>query len=123
MAKIIISLGSNIRQEYHIEKAKSLLASVFEDMVFTNSIWTEPVGIVCSDALFLNALGCASTDWSVDMVDKALKQVERQCGRKCGEKEQGIIRMDVDILLYDDVRYHEKDWQRNYVSQLLKELD
>ena len=31
--------------------------------------------------------------------------------------------MDVDILKYGDVIMHEDDWKRQYIIQLLKELN
>ena len=38
------------------------------------------------------------------------------------ERKQGIVRIDIDILLADGQRHHEDDWERPYVKNLLAQL-
>jgi len=33
------------------------------------------------------------------------------------------VRIDIDILQYDEERLHVEDWNRPYVEKLLKQLD
>jgi len=35
----------------------------------------------------------------------------------------GVVRMDVDLLLYNGERYHEEDWNRSYIQTLMKEIE
>jgi 2-amino-4-hydroxy-6-hydroxymethyldihydropteridine diphosphokinase len=51
-----------------------------------------------------------------------LKSVEQEMGRTQEDRLAGIVKIDLDILQFDDTRHHERDWQRPYVIQLIKEL-
>ena len=51
--EITIALGSNTKQELHIEEAFERLKAVFPDITFTQPQWTEPVGIVSDKYLKL----------------------------------------------------------------------
>jgi hypothetical protein len=32
------------------------------------------------------------------------------------------VTIDLDLLQYDEQRYHEKDWQRPYVSLIINDI-
>ena len=34
----------------------------------------------------------------------------------------GIVKIDLDLLQYDETQYHLRDWSRNYVKNLINEL-
>ena len=121
MKKIIISLGTNVSQTYNMEQAKTLLQEHFADVVFTDGLWTEPIGME-AERKFLNMLCSANTNMSKDEVNDALKKIERLCGRRPGDKERGVIVMDADLLLYGTERLHQSDWNRGYVKALLLKL-
>ena len=59
---------------------------------------------------------------TTDELVKQLKALERRCGDKKSLRRQGIIVLDVDLLLYDTQRHHEEDWTRDYVQELASEL-
>lgn len=126
-----LSLGSNVGDR--IEKlreavrllestpglAVSRLSGVYE---------TEPVG-VRDQPWFLNAVAEVSTDLSPLELLRAVKQVEKSVGRtptyRWGPRE-----IDVDILLYDDLRMdtealtvpHPRMTERLFVLLPLREL-
>ena len=118
VTKIIISLGANVSQLYHIEQAKALLLEYFVDVTFTDGLWTEPIGME-SEHRFLNMLCFASTSLSKVEVNDVLKRIEQMCGRRPVDKKRGIILMDADLLLYGTERLHLPDWDRSYVKELL----
>lgn len=122
VTKIIISLGSNMLPEYHINQAVCLLRQTFGELIVTRQLWTEPVGME-SSCKFLNMLVMASTAWSMQQVQEELKRIEVLCGRKPEDKAKGIVVVDADLLLYNDKRCHLNDWQRDYVKILMAELD
>ena len=122
MTKIIISLGSNMLPEYHINQAVCLLRQTFGELIVTRQLWTEPVGME-SSCKFLNMLVMASTAWSMQQVQDELKRIEVLCGRKPEDKAKGIVVVDADLLLYNDKRCHLGDWQRDYVKILMEELE
>lgn len=122
VTKFIISLGSNMLPEYHIDQAVCLLRQTFGELIVTRQLWTEPVGME-SSCKFLNMLVMASTAWSMQQVQDELKRIEVLCGRKPEDKAKGIVVVDADLLLYNDKRCHLNDWQRDYVKILMAELD
>lgn len=122
VTKIIISLGSNMLPEYHINQAVCLLRQTFGELIVTRQLWTEPVGME-SSCKFLNMLVMASTAWSMQQVQEELKRIEVLCGRKPEDKAKGIVVVDADLLLYNDKRCHLNDWQRDYVKILMEELE
>jgi 2-amino-4-hydroxy-6-hydroxymethyldihydropteridine diphosphokinase len=114
---------------------------MLSDVRFTSAIWTEPYRSASQQAvdnssasqqrgseaaappaLYLNQIATANTDLGFEELCAALKQMEISLGRTSEMKRKGQVCIDLDILLYDDDRYHEKDWQRPYVADLLKEL-
>lgn len=121
LTKIILALGSNKDQQTNIEKAEKLVSSLLPNIHFSTSLWTDPIGIPESDK-FLNCIGVATTRHDLAQVERALKQIERKCGRSKGEKAQGIIRLDIDILQYGDKIYHAQDWKRSYIKKLIREF-
>jgi 2-amino-4-hydroxy-6-hydroxymethyldihydropteridine diphosphokinase len=38
------------------------------------------------------------------------------------DRQEGIVRLDLDILAYDDERHHLSDWERHYIKILLPQL-
>lgn len=119
MTKIIISMGTNCGQESHMNQACSLLEGSFPGIVFSESLWTEPIGIE-SSSMFLNALAVAHTELSEQEVQQRLKDVEHLCGRRPEDKKIGIVHMDIDLLLYGDKQLHKDDWKRQYVVLLMQ---
>ena len=49
-------------------------------------------------------------------VDEAVKQIESETRRT-----HEAVTIDLDLMQYDGQRYHEKDWQRPYVTMLIKQ--
>ena len=119
--EIVISLGSNDRQETNMIIAKQLLEQLFGDIQFTKSVWTNPIGIE-SDR-FLNCLAIAHTKHREPQIKSALKRIEIRCGDTRAFRSINIVRMDIDILLFDGQRLHAEDWQRPYIKSLMKEIN
>lgn len=122
MKKVIIVLGSNCDPVQNIAYAMWNLSSVFPEMAFSRMLWTDPIGMEEGASKFVNAVGIASTDREERYLVQVLKGIERRCGRSEEDKAKGIIRLDLDLLLYGDTRRKEEDWERDYVKQLLREM-
>ena len=103
-----------------MREARKLLSALFPDIEFTRVMWTEPIGM--EGEPFQNCLAHATTCLDVQEVERKLKEVEVLCGRTKEETLRNVIRMDVDLLRYDNYRCHEQDWDRPYVHQLMKEI-
>lgn len=114
---VVIALGSNYEQEKNVMYAMEELKGHFPNIVFSEMLWTEPIGIV-SDR-FVNALCKASTSLTRLQVIDVLKEIERKCGRCKEDKARNIVKLDLDLMQYGGERLKEEDWKREYVLQLL----
>lgn len=120
--QIILSLGSNYDAEQNLLEARSSLEQILSVDSQTPTIWTDPIG--CQSASqYLNQLIKANTNLSLSQLNILLKDIECRMGRSQADRQQHIVRIDIDILQYDSDRYHLRDWQRPYVMQLLPYLN
>ena len=118
---IIISIGSNYNQKENISFAKKKLAGMLgEQTSFTRDMWTEPVGI--QSEKFINCICISTTRHTLLQLTKAFKQLEKKCERSMKNDLISKIPLDIDILLYGNQRYHEKDWERQYIQELLNDF-
>ena len=121
MVKVILSLAANRFQKSNLAKARQCLGEVFSDVHYTTEQWTEPLSSTRQD-LYLNQLAEGLTTVSLEELNRRLKQIETDFGRTPEKRQRGIVPIDLDILEYDGQRYHERDWQRPYVANLIGEL-
>lgn len=117
MHTVIIALGSNVYQTDNIDAASAFISERFEDVAFSEYLWTDPIDIA-SDR-FLNRLAFVKTSMALNDLKQLLKDMEVNAGSTREEREKGIIKIDVDLLIYDDKRYHLQDWNRDYIKQLI----
>ena len=117
---IIISLASNINHEANLEAARTQLTQLLSEVHFTSAIYTEPVGTVLRKEPYLNQLCKGTTALGMNLLNEVLKEIEKRLGRT--HNEDGIVTVDLDLLEYDGERFHYRDWERNYVKDLINEL-
>ena len=116
---VIISLGSNENQEANLEAAKTQLIQLLNEVHFTQAIWTEPINSLKKEP-YLNQLCQGTTALGEGLLCEVLKEIEKRIGRK--RNEDGIVAIDLDLLQYDERRHHLRDWDRNYVKDLINKL-
>ena len=119
--KLVVAFGSNFEPKINIAKAKQRVSSGFETIKFSFEIWTDPINI--KSGKFINCIAIAETSSDLNSVLHNLKEIEDECGNTIQKRKSGKVTMDVDILKYGDVIMHEDDWKRQYIIQLLKELN
>ena len=132
MHSILLSLASNHEQEKNLGEAREALAQVLVSPDYTPAIWTEPYGkkqppshlspLTSHPSKYLNQLVSAQTSLDSDELILRLKEIEKVQGRDDEARRQGLVPIDLDLLLYDQQRFHLRDWQRPYIQQLLPEL-
>ena len=113
--EVIIAFGSNYRQAAHIRWASERLAWLLDECRLSRVLWTAD--IKGSGKWYMNRLAAGCTELSADDLQQLLKQTEAKTRRT---KE--VVTIDLDLLQYDSQRYHEKDWQRNYVSAIINDI-
>ena len=117
--QILISLASNEDQEVHLAAAREQLIQLLMEARFTSAIWTEPVNCSRKEP-YLNQLCEGTTALGEGLLCEVLKEIEKRLGRT--RNEDGIVAVDLDLLQYDGRKHHLRDWERNYVKDLLNEL-
>ena len=117
--EIIISLASNENHKANMAKAREVLKTTIPNLTFTRELWTEPIHTTRNN-MYLNQLCKGTTELGAGLLGEVLKEHERRIGRT--HNEDGIVVIDLDLLQYDDQRFHLLDWDRNYVKDLIKEL-
>ena len=117
----ILALGTNIKQERNMKQVRRLLVGTWPDMKFTTPKWTQPIGMA-SD-LFYNCLAYTKVEESLEELTEKVKNMEQICGDTRAERSLNRIQMDIDILLYGDNKLHIDDWQRDYIQELMNEID
>lgn len=130
--QVYLGLGSNLGERKElIEKAIALIGERIGTVTRQSSlIETEPWGFESSHK-FLNGVILCETALTPREVLKGTQQIERELGRKkkttLTYKDRPI---DIDILLYDDLKVDEPDLkiphplmnQRDFVMIPLKEI-
>ena len=121
MHYILLALGSNTLGEHNIELAKAYLTAAFPKIQFSSSLINPAIGIVSPP--FINCL--AQTYCCEQMADvlATLKNIETTMGSMPEERRKGIVKIDIDLLQFDETRHKRDDWERDYMQLLIKELD
>ena len=120
--KVIMSLASNRFQKANLSKARRCLEEILSDLQFTDELWTQPVGNAVRRDEYLNQLATGTTELDEDSLNAWLKQTELNFGRTQAKRQLGIVPIDLDLLEYDGEKRHLLDWQRPYVTELVKLL-
>ena len=117
---ILLALGSNVGAELHIEQAKARLSVVFPQLRFSRSLITPAIGIVSPP--FINCLAEGYCCVPLEGVLVTLKDIEAQMGSVSEERKKGIVKIDIDLLQFDNTKRKVDDWSRDYIQLLLNEL-
>lgn len=120
MPKVLIAIGSNTEARTNIAKALSLLSEIIKDLRTTRLY--DNMSVEGPSCMFTNALVSGTTSSDANQISKHLKDIELICGRQKEDKAKGIIRIDLDLLLFDSTRFHENDWEKDYIKLLYSEL-
>ena len=117
----ILCLGSNFYRIAHMAYAQRDLKKHFPTIRFSEEMETEAIGSRFLSP-FSNQVASFETTLSSEEVRAILKQIERDLGRLPEEKPQGVIRIDIDLLIYDDCVLKPADLERDFVKEGLKSL-
>lgn len=133
MHKIYLGLGSNLgnRKENLAYAIRFIGERVGKVLRVSSFIETEPWGFE-SENTFVNAVILCETDLTPRQLLCATQKIEREMGRQKKSTDGGYSDrcIDIDILLYDDLRVDEPDLQiphplmlkRDFVMIPLREI-
>ena len=121
MHDILIAIGTNVIAD-RIRFVEVHLEQCFENVRFTQIIPTEPIGERFKGMQFFNAVMAGNTNMAMSEVEEQLKRIEQLAGNTQDQRNMGVVEADIDLLMYDDVKLHEKDWQRSYIKELVERI-
>lgn len=101
MARIYISIGSNIDAEKNIRLAIHALQDHYGKLILSSVYESEAVGFDGDN--FLNLVAGVNTDEDVHTVVKNLRKIEDDNGRDRSGPRFSPRTVDLDLLLYDDL--------------------
>lgn len=120
--RCFIGMGSNSLTPEKIFNAQKELMSLFPDIRFSELRHTLPVNFT-SPNKFFNQVAVFTTSLSLDLLSTLLKDIERQNGRAFEDKARGIVKLDLDVLIYAGRILKADDMTREYIVQGLKDLE
>lgn len=120
--KYVLSIGSNHNREINMMLAEKELTQLFGNISFSTQKLTSPVGM-SNNLLFANRVALFWSDMILDEVKLILKQIEQSAGRSKESKSVGLIPLDLDVVIYDDGVVKEDDLRRDYMVDMLKEIE
>ncbi len=106
MAKVYVSVGSNIDREHNVELALSDLFKTYGELEQSLVYETQSVGF--DGDPFYNMVVAFSTDESPQAVAAHLRNIEDVHGRDRSGGKFSSRNMDLDLLLYDDLVLEEE---------------
>lgn len=115
----LLCMGSNINRDAQLEAAREALRRLFPDVRFGSEMLTEAIGEGFLSP-FTNQMARFTTALSADEVHSRLKELERAAGRRPDDKAQGIVKLDADLLMYDNLILKPEDFKRTYIIEELK---
>lgn len=117
-----ICIGSNFNRKENIRLARQRLTELFPSIRFAKEMETKPLFFSNPD-FFINQVASFLTENEEDKVTGRLKAIELEVGRRPEDKAAEIVRLDIDLLMYDDKVIKPKDLKRDYIQKGLDELN
>ena len=117
----VLCLGSNLDAATRMSAARSVLLSHFPDICFSQEMVTEAIGSGFLSP-FHNQVARLTTPLDAASVRILLKGIEQAQGRLPEDKPNGIVKLDIDLLKYDDCVLKPKDMEREFVLVGMREL-
>ena len=100
MARVFVSVGSNVDRERHIGVALELLRARFGELQISSVYESASVGF--DGDPFFNLVVAFDCDSEPRRIVTALREIEQRCGRDRGGERFGPRTMDLDLLLVGD---------------------
>jgi len=106
VARVYISIGSNIEREKNIRSAVQSLQNRFGPLTLS-SVYESPAAGFAGDPFF-NLAAAFDTDIPPDRLITALHDIESAHGRVRGERRFAPRVLDLDLVLYGDIVRHDQ---------------
>jgi 2-amino-4-hydroxy-6-hydroxymethyldihydropteridine diphosphokinase len=120
MARVYISIGSNIEPLRYIRSSIRILRKYYDKLILSSVYETEAVGFEGDN--FYNLVVGFDTEMEVDKVIRTLKQIENDNNRQRTSERFSARTLDLDLLLYDDFIIKDEILKYAFVIMPLAEI-
>jgi 2-amino-4-hydroxy-6-hydroxymethyldihydropteridine diphosphokinase len=121
MNTAIVLLGSNSNPNEMLEQAKEKLSAFYEIISESSILQTKAKGKYKYD--FSNQAIKILSDEPAEATRFVFKQIETELGRTPESKKDGIMPIDIDFIIWNDVvvdnDYHQIDFVKKCVDEIL----
>jgi 2-amino-4-hydroxy-6-hydroxymethyldihydropteridine diphosphokinase len=121
MNTAIVLLGSNSNPNEMLEQAKEKLSAFYEIISESSILQTKAKGKYKYD--FSNQAIKILSDEPAEATRFVFKQIETELGRNPESKKDGIMPIDIDFIIWNDVvvdnDYHQIDFVKKCVDEIL----
>ncbi|MCY4219872.1 MAG: 2-amino-4-hydroxy-6-hydroxymethyldihydropteridine diphosphokinase [Gammaproteobacteria bacterium] len=100
--RVVLGLGSNINREQNIASAVVAIRTEYGEIDISPVYETESVGF--QGAAFLNLVVGLQSSKTVEQIRAQMQDIEKSLGRVKGPKKFDDRVLDIDLLLYGDLR-------------------
>jgi 2-amino-4-hydroxy-6-hydroxymethyldihydropteridine diphosphokinase len=101
MARVYISIGSNIEPLHHIRTSLTHLQHQFGPLILSSVYESQAIGFKGDN--FYNLVAGFDTSMTLYQVVDILRYIEQMNGRQRQSKRFSARTLDLDLLLYDDL--------------------
>lgn len=120
MARVYISIGSNIEPLRYIRSSIRTLCEYYDKLILSSVYETEAVGFEGDN--FYNLVVGFDTQVELDQLIDHLKQIEDDNNRQRSSERFSARTLDLDILLYDDLIVKDEILKYAFVIYPLAEI-
>jgi 2-amino-4-hydroxy-6-hydroxymethyldihydropteridine diphosphokinase len=120
MARVYISIGSNIEPLHYIRSSIRTLCEYYDKLILSSVYETEAVGFEGDN--FYNLVVGFDTEVELDQLIDHLKQIEDDNNRQRSSERFSARTLDLDILLYDDLIVKDEILKYAFVIYPLAEI-
>ena len=106
MARVAVSIGSNLERERNVKNALAALGKAFGKLSRSPVYETAAYGF--DGPPFYNLVVVFETLFNAYAVRGKIQTIEDRQGRPIGEYRSGSRTLDLDLLLYDDAVFHDQ---------------
>jgi len=121
MNKVLLSIGTNEDKEANLAACHELLDNSFEEIHYSGTSVTSPYGAHYKND-FLNQLAIVYTNKEKEEISLLLKSIEKEMGRKKADKEKGVVKIDIDLVIWNGEVLKPTEISRSYIADLLPSL-
>ena len=121
MNTAVVMLGTNINQDENLILAQEKLRDFFEILDESTILVTKPIGKKYINDFHNQAVKILSDD-SAKEITSHFKHIENEMGRSSETSKQGIVPIDIDLILWNGVQKRNDYDKYAFVKKCVDEI-